>query len=181
VTTAQTRIRDVLPTDAGAVAAIYNHYVLHSSITFEEQPVATDDIGGRIAETTKAAQPWLVAERGEHVLGYAYATRWRGRSAYRFSAESTVYLEPRATGQGLGTRLLEQLLARLCDASVHAVIAGVALPNPASVALHERLGFRRVATFAEVGFKFGRWIDVAYWQTLLPTAPGRGGRAAGSA
>jgi phosphinothricin acetyltransferase len=160
-------VRDVAPADAERVAEIYDHYVRDTWITFEEAPVPAQEMSRRIDEVRSASLPWLVAEREGRVVGYAYATKWRGRCAYRYSVESTVYLEPSATGCGLGTALMTALLGRLRAASLHVVIAGIALPNPASVALHERLGLRRVATFEEVGFKFGCWIDVAYWQGFL--------------
>lgn len=161
-------LRDTEATDGAAVAEVYNHYVRNSIVTFEELPVSAAEMTRRIEEVVASGHPWLVLERAGTVVGYAYATRWRVRPAYRHSAESTVYLVPTATGQGHGTRLLTALLLRLRAASKHAVIAGIALPNPASVALHERMGMRRVATFSEVGFKFGRWIDVAYWQLTFP-------------
>jgi phosphinothricin acetyltransferase len=110
-----------------------------------------------------ASRPWLVAE-DERVLGFAYAGRWRGRCAYRFSAEITVYMDERATGRGLGSRLLTELFERLRAAGMHSVLAGIALPNEASVALHEKMGMEKVAHFGQVGFKLGRWIDVGYWQ-----------------
>ena len=101
------------------------------------------------------------------VVGYVSAAKWKGRSAYRFSVESTIYLDHRSTGQGIGTKLYGQLFSILRSRSIHVVIGGIALPNAASVALHERLGFTKVAHFAEVGFKFGRWVDVGYWQVTL--------------
>jgi phosphinothricin acetyltransferase len=100
---------------------------------------------------------------------YAYATKWRVRHAYRFSVESSGVSGAGYTRQGLGTALYQQLLARLTESGYHLVIGGVALPNAASVALHEKMGFVRVAQFREVGFKFGRWIDVGYWEKSLAT------------
>ncbi|HEV8248126.1 MAG TPA: GNAT family N-acetyltransferase, partial [Polyangiaceae bacterium] len=98
------------------------------------------------------------------IVGYAYATRWRTRPAYRFSTEITVYLDPECRRLGIGSRLYEELLAKLQARGVHAAMAGIALPNEASVALHEKFGFSKVAHFKEVGFKFNTWIDVGYWQ-----------------
>ena len=114
-----------------------------------------------------APLPWLVAEQTDQVIGYAYASKWKERCAYRYSVESTVYLDPSFTGQGIGTKLYEALLAILQRNSIHIVIGGIALPNPASVALHERLGFNKVAHFKEVGYKFNRWVDVGYWEASL--------------
>jgi L-amino acid N-acyltransferase YncA len=101
------------------------------------------------------------------VVGYTYASKWKVRSAYRYSVETTIYLEQGREGQGLGTRLYSELLRILREQGIHAAMGGAALPNEASVALHEKLGFERVATFRQVGFKFQQWVDVAYWQILL--------------
>ncbi|MGH8427984.1 MAG: arsinothricin resistance N-acetyltransferase ArsN1 family B [Gammaproteobacteria bacterium] len=158
------KVRPAISGDGEAVAGIYNHYVLNTVFTFEEAPVSARDMIARIEEVTGAALPWLVAERAGEVVGYAYASKWKGRCAYRHSVESGLYLDPDASGQGIGSRLYEALLAALRERHVHAVIAGIALPNPASVALHEKCGFSKVAHFREVGFKFARWIDVGYWQ-----------------
>lgn len=161
-------IRDARPKDAEGVVAIYNHYVRNTTTTFEEVDVAVSDMAARMAGAS-AQHPWLVAEAdpsGE-VLGYAYATPWRSRSAYRRTVEISVYLLPDGGGRGLGTQLYEELLARLAATEARAVIGGVALPNEASVRLHERLGFEKVAHFQQVGFKHGRWVDVGYWQRLL--------------
>jgi phosphinothricin acetyltransferase len=174
-------LRDATPEDAGAIAAIYSHYVATTWITFEETPVSAEEMAGRMAEVGAASLPWLVAECEGRVVGYAYATKWKGRCAYRHSVESTVYLDATVTGRGIGKQLMHALLERLRAASKHTVIAGIALPNAASVALHEGLGMRRVATFAEVGFKFGRWIDVAYWQTFLAPGPAQPPASGGAA
>ena len=164
-------IRPAQAADAGAIARIYNHYVRETHVTFEETPVDAAEMATRIAETGAASLPWLVAQSSAasagDVLGYAYASKWKGRCAYRHSVEATVYLAPGATGRGLGFALYNALLAQLREHRLHAVIGGIALPNPASIALHEKLGFEQVAHFREVGFKFGRWVDVGYWQRLL--------------
>lgn len=162
----QGRLRDVRPGDAEAVAAIYSHYAQNTIITFEEEAVPSEGMRARILEFTRA-HPWLVLEDGAGIAGYAYAYPWKGRSAYRFTVESGIYLRPDAVGRGLGTRLYGELLRRLREGGVHAVIGGIALPNPASTALHEKLGFRPIGRFAEVGFKFGKWIDVGYWEIIL--------------
>ncbi len=157
-------IRAVEAGDTEAIARIYNHYILNAIATFKEKAVAVPEMAGRIGEATGASMPWVVAERAGEVVGYAYASKWKGRCAYRYSVESGLYLDPAATGQGIGTRLYEALLAALRERGVHVVIAGIALPNPASVALHEKCGFRKIGHFEEVGFKFGHWVDVGYWQ-----------------
>jgi phosphinothricin acetyltransferase len=160
-------IRRAADSDLEDIARIYNHYVLNAIATFEEEPISAGEMTGRRDAIESAGLPWLVAEQGGQVVGYAYAGRWSGRCSYRFSVESTVYVDPAAVGQGVGTALYKVLLDALRDKSVHVVIGGIALPNAASVALHERLGFQKVAHFREVGFKFDRWIDVGYWQTAL--------------
>ena len=167
-------IRNGTPEDAASIASIYNHYVLNTAITFETDAVTPDEIASRIREVTAAGLPSVIAERNGRVLGYAYASKWKGRCAYRFSIESTVYVDAEYTRQGIGAELYDALLARLRCGNTHVVIGGIALPNEGSVALHERLGFRKVAHFNEVGFKFERWIDVGYWQLTFvdkPTLP----------
>ncbi len=159
-------IRAATTNDAAAIAAIYNHYIANSIITFEETPVSADEMAARIAEVT-ASLPWLVFESAGEVMGYAYASPWKSRCAYRFSVETTVYLAATATGRGIGTQLYTALLADLRGRSLHSVIGGVALPNAASVALHEKFGFEKVAHFKQVGWKFDRWIDVGYWELML--------------
>jgi L-amino acid N-acyltransferase YncA len=160
-------IRAATTADCEAVAAIYNHYVMKTIVTFEEEPVAPGEIAERLQEVTSASLPWLVAEQGGHVVGYAYASKWKGRCAYRFSAEITVYLAPSCSGRGLGSTLYDRLFPILRALGIHAVMGGIALPNEASVALHEKFGLEKVAHFREVGFKFDRWIDVGYWQRTL--------------
>ena len=159
-------IRPVSPSDAARICAIYNHYVRETVITFEEEPVSEREMTERIGDAS-AKWPWFVAEDSGVVVGYAYATNWKTRSAYRFAVESTVYIARDHTGHGVGTELYRALIAALRDRGAHCVIGGVALPNAASVALHERLGFRKIAHFGEVGWKLGRWVDVAYWELIL--------------
>lgn len=160
-------IRQAEPSDALAIADIYNHYVTETVITFEEEPVTASEIVRRMAEVRSASLPWLVAEESDSIEGYAYAHPWKSRSAYRFSVEATVYIAPRHVGRGIGSLLYGQLLSMLRAQKIHSVIGGITLPNEASVALNEKFGLRKVAEFHEVGFKFGRWIDVGYWQGTL--------------
>jgi L-amino acid N-acyltransferase YncA len=160
-------MRDARVDDAEAIASIYNHYVLTTAISFEETEVSAIDMAGRIADVQAAGLPWLVAEIDGVIAGYAYATKWRVRHAYRFSVESSVYLDHRRAGQGVGSALYRVVLDRLRTGGYHLAIGGIALPNTASVALHEKMGFVKVAHFSEVGFKFGKWTDVGYWQLVL--------------
>jgi len=159
-------LRPATPEDAAAICAIYNHYVLKTVVTFEESPVPEPEMAQRISDVTRRL-PWLVWEEAGAVVAYAYATPWRVRAAYRNSVESSIYLAPAVIGRGIGKQLYIALIAELRKRGLHCVIGGAALPNPASVALHERLGFTKVAEFQQVGFKFGKWVNVAYWQLLL--------------
>lgn len=160
-------IRAATIADAEAIAEIYNHYIAKTVVTFEEEAVPPSEVAQRIKVVWSASLPWLVAEVGGQVAGYAYSNKWHGRSAYRFSTEITVYLAPAHVGRGIGSKLYGQLFPILRDRGIHAVIGGIALPNEASVALHEKFGLEKVAHFKEAGYKFDRWIDVGYWQRIL--------------
>jgi len=160
-------IRAVTADDAPAIAAIYNHYVLETVVTFEQEPVSNAEMASRIAS---CLGPWLVLEDAGSVVGYAYGKPYHARSAYRFSFESTIYLHHEATGRGRGSRLYGALLETLAGVPVHCVIGAIALPNAASVALHERLGFVNTGLLSEVGHKLGRWVDVGYWSRQLAPA-----------
>jgi len=166
-------VRPCRETDAARICAIYNHFISNAVITFEESPLAAADIVERIRKIT-AKLPWLVCEDGGTVVGYAYAAPWHARAAYRFSVESTIYLAPESCGRGFGTALYRALLSELDALGLHCVIGVVALPNPASVALHEKLGFAKVGHVKEVGWKHGRWLDVGYWQLLLRPGDAQG-------
>ncbi len=160
-------IRNADAGDASAIAAIYNYYVTNTTVSFEEETVSDPEMARRIADVQAAGLPWLVVTRGERVLGYAYATKWRVRPAYRYSVESSVYLAHDQARGGLGTALYTLLLERLRAQGLHIAIGGIALPNAASVALHQKCGFRKVAHFQEVGYKADQWLDVGYWELQL--------------
>ena len=160
-------IRTAIAGDASEIARIYNHYVLNTIVTFDEETISVPEMARRIEATLSASMPWLVAERDAGIVGYAYATKWKARAAYRFSAEVTAYLDPGFPGLGIGSQLYEQLLPMLQERQIRAVMGGIALPNDASVAFHEKFGFSKVAHFKEVGFKFNKWIDVGYWELML--------------
>jgi phosphinothricin acetyltransferase len=159
-------IRPVLPTDAPALADIYNPYVRDTIITFEEEPVSVAEMGARIAKVT-ATYPWLVWEEDGVVLGYAYGSTWRTRHAYRFAAETTVYLAPGHHGKGRGAAPYQALLAELKQRGFHSALGCLGLPNEPSVRLHEKLGFRKVGHMTEAGWKFGAWVDVGFWERML--------------
>lgn len=159
-------IRPVRSTDAQALADLYNPYVRDTTITFEEEAVSAEEMAARIEKVT-ATYPWLVWEEQGRVLGYAYASAWRARAAYRHSAETAIYVGRGQQGKGLGTALYRALLDELRARGFHLVLGGLALPNEASVRLHEKLGFRKAGHMREAGRKFGRWIDVGFWELLL--------------
>lgn len=160
-------IRPAKCSDARPIATIYNHYIEHSVITFEEHPVSEADISQRICQSAACNLPWLVAETDSQIIGYAYASPWHNRSAYRFTVEASVYLSADAVSGGWGTQLYQALFAYLKAQQIHTVIGCIALPNPASIALHEKLGMVQIGHFKEVGYKFGKWVDVGYWQKVL--------------
>lgn len=159
-------IRKVLLSDAGSICDIYNYYIRNTIISFEEEEVSIAEMEKRITEVTKN-HPWIVYEMEGKVAGYAYATNWQTRSAYRYSAISTVYLHHHSTGKGIGSLLYSQLFKLLEQTEVRVLIGGISLPNEGSVALHEKSGFEKVAHFKEVGYKLGKWVDVGYWEKKL--------------
>jgi L-amino acid N-acyltransferase YncA len=167
---ARVEIRPAAAGDAAALARIYNFYVEETIVTFEEEAVSAAAMSARLREVQEASLPWLVAAEAGEVVGYAYAAKWKVRRGYRFSVEVTIYLDHRRGRAGIGTRLYGRLLSDLTTLGMHMAIGGIALPNPASVALHEKLGFRKTAHFHEIGLKFDRWIDVGYWEKRLPGA-----------
>ena len=158
--------RPALSSDAAALCAIYNPYVLGTTITFEEEAVTEADMTGRI-QKVQEAYPWLVLEEDGQVLGYAYGSIWRTRPAYRFSTETAIYLAEDARGRGLGVQLYRALLEELRQRRFHLALGGLALPNARSVALHEKLGFEKIGHMKEAGWKFGAWVDVGFWQLQL--------------
>ena len=159
-------IRNVQLSDAASIANIYNHYILNTIVTFEEVAIATEEMEKRIS-TTFPELPWFVFEKNKKVIGYAYASRWKDRAGYRFSYEISVYLKDGAQGQGVGTKLYAELIERLIENGAKNIIGGVALPNPVSIRLHEKFGFKKVAHYEKIGVKFGKWLDVAYWQLVV--------------
>jgi L-amino acid N-acyltransferase YncA len=164
-------IRPVRLADADAIAAIYAPYVTDTVITFEYDPPDAAEFRARIERFT-ATHPWLVAERGGAIVGYAYGSPYRTRAAYRWVAEAGIYLAREAQGGGVGTRLYEALCTALADAGYVVVLGVMTLPNAASEALHRRCGFRDVGTQPGIGYKFGRWHDVGFWQRDLAERTG---------
>ncbi|HPS11721.1 MAG TPA: N-acetyltransferase family protein, partial [Prolixibacteraceae bacterium] len=145
-------IRNVEITDAEVIAAIYNYYIENTTITFEEENVSVSEMASRIGAIS-SKYPYLVCEDAGKVIGYAYATQWKTRSAYQFSTEGTIYLDHNKTGEGAGSKLYSALIDEIKKTNLHVLVGGIALPNAASVALHEKFGFKNVARFEEIGFK----------------------------
>jgi L-amino acid N-acyltransferase YncA len=166
-------IRDVIPErDAAACAAIYAPYVETTPISFEDRAPDPLEMETRIGHHA-ATHPWLVAEAGDDVIGYAYACRHRERAAYRWTADVSVYLAANRRREGFGRRLYEELFERLRAQNFQVACAGITLPNEGSVALHENLGFARIGVSPRIGWKAGRWHDVSWWQLeLVPATNG---------
>lgn len=165
------RVRTVELSDSADIAAIYNYYVQNFHATFELDPIDSSEMRTRIDEILSAGFPFVICEEDGEIEGYAYGKQFRPRAAYKHSIETSVYVKNGCEGKGIGTVLYTHLLNKIRSSDFHAVIAGISLPNEASVRLHEKLGFQKVAHFREVGFKFDRWIDVGYWQLQIPTNP----------
>lgn len=159
-------IRDARADDLPALTSIYNHYVEHSPSTFDTEPFG--DRAEWFGHYQQAPYALLVVELGGRVVGYASAGPFRAKPGYRSTVETSVYLAPIAVGQGLGRRLYDALLTRVDAAGVHRSVAGIAVPNDSSVALHEAVGFTRVGVFTEVGRKHDQWVDVAWYERSAP-------------
>jgi L-amino acid N-acyltransferase YncA len=159
-------IRAAAAADAAACAAIYAAYVLGSAITFETEPPTPGEMAGRIA-AAQATHAWLVLVDGGRVVGYAYGSPFKARAAYRWSCEVSVYLETGRRRGGGGRALYEALFVRLAERGYRTAVAGMTLPNDASVGLHTALGFEPVGTYRRIGWKHGAWHDVAWMQRSL--------------
>ena len=161
-----TTVRDATPDDGAACAAIYAPYVTDTAITFEYEAPAADEMAARIASAQRD-HAWLVLEDDGRVVGYAYGGRYKERAAYRWACEVSVYVEPGRRRSGAGRALYEALFARLRDRGYRTAVAGMTLPNPASEGLHRALGFQPVGVHRQIGWKHGRWHDVAWTQKAL--------------
>lgn len=164
------KLRLATVADAGEIAAIYAPIVRDTIISFEVDPPGAQEIARRIAYTLESF-PWLVCEREGRVAGYAYASRHRDRLAYQWSADVSCYVHPDHRKHGIGKSLYQALLKIVARQGFHGAFAGITLPNAASIALHESVGFEHIGTYREVGYKLGAWRDVGWWQARLGEAP----------
>ena len=153
--------------DAPAITAIYAHYVLTSVVTFDLEPPGEAVIAAKYAAIAELGHPLFVAEAAGEVIGYAYASTFRPRPAYRFTCEDSVYLHPGHTGRGLGSRMLEKLIGDARAGGFHQMVAVITGGTGNSIALHRRFGFDLLGTFPRLGYKFGRWLDVVHMQREL--------------
>jgi L-amino acid N-acyltransferase YncA len=160
------KIRTATVGDARSMLDIYRPYILETPITFETEVPSLEEFQGRVS-TVLSKFPWLVCERDNQIVGYAYAGAFRSRRAYDWSVESSVYVLKGSHHTGVGSALYRALLELLGEQGVVNVIGGMTLPNPASEALHGRFGFTKVAHFKDAGYKLGQWWDVGFWQLQL--------------
>jgi L-amino acid N-acyltransferase YncA len=162
------QVRAAVADDMARVAAIYAHYVATSVATFEEDPPPPDYWQHRLGDLAERNLPFLVAEEADGILGYSFASPWRPRPAYRFTAEDSVYVAPGQAGRGIGSALMKPLLDQCATAGVRQVIAVIAdTGSDASRALHARFGFTEAGVLSQVGYKHGRWIDTLLMQRQL--------------
>ena len=160
-------VRFATTDDAAAIAAIYEPFVTGSRITFEEEAPDVSEMERRIAGVPAGLYPWLVAEKGGAIVGFASSSALRVRPAYRWTVETGLYLAPEAQGHGLGRALLERMIYLLDRQRFVSAIGAIALPNPSSIALHMALGFTPAGLYRGTGFKHGEWVDVSLWQKDL--------------
>ncbi len=163
-------IRPASPEDAEVLLAIYAHYVRTSPVSFELDPPSLDEFRARIAKA-QSRWEWLVADEAGELVGYAYGTQHRERPAYRFTVETSAYVKDGCGGRGIGSALYWELLDRLTLRGYCTAVAGITLPNDASVALHRTVGFQTVGVFPRIGWKFGRWHDSMWLARPLSEGP----------
>ena len=159
-------IRKVTLEDAGAILEIYNYYILNSIVTFDEKEKTLEEISTKIKDTLKK-YPWFVLEENGELIAFTYASQWKDKSAYDKSVEGTIYIRNKHEGKRIGTTLYTYLINYLQSNGYHSILGVISLPNEASVALHKKLGFDKVAHFKEIGLKFNKKIDVGCWQLIL--------------
>ncbi len=159
-------IRSATLQDAASIAEIYNWYIENTVITFEQVSVTEQEMQARISRGNEL-HPWFVVEQQDVVSGFAFAAEFKSRGAYRQTVETTIYLPTDEIGRGNGRRLYQHLIDHLQRTSIHVLVSTIALPNLRSIALHEKLGYRKSGHLFEVGRKFDNWVDVEYWQLVF--------------
>ena len=160
------KIRRATPNDVKRLLEIYRPIVEDTAISFELTPPNEAEFAARIASSV-ASHDWIVAEHGNRICGYAYATPHRAREAYKHSVETSVYIHADHRGRGIGKKLYDALFSSLASLGYHNAYAGITMPNAASIALHQSLGFESIGVFREVGYKLGEWHDVSWWQRRI--------------
>lgn len=162
-------LRDAVERDVPYMLDIYNHYVANSTVTFDEDPLTLREMRAKLRKVRDLGFPWLVAvSPSGQILGYAYVFPWKQKAAYRYTVENSIYLGPASTGKGLGTALMSELVARSKAAGIKEIVAVIADKGAdASIAMHERFGFKRIGHMGKVGFKFGRWLGTVLMQKSL--------------
>lgn len=160
-------IRPVDATDIAQITEMYNMYIRTSLATFEEEEITKEEMSDRVNRIMRKGNPFIVWDENGTIAGYAYASTFRERIAYRFTVESTVYLNPAYYGKGIGDRLYNSLIIHCKQKGYHSMIGVITLPNDPSVKLHEKHGFKKVGHLTESGYKFEQWADVGFWELLL--------------
>ena len=160
-------IRAVTLADAARISEIYNYYIINTAVSFESQPVDSEQMAQRISDILTSGYPYIVCEHRGRVVGYCYLHSWSGRCAYRTSAEISVYVDKDLQSKGAGSALMQYILEGAKQTDIHTIIAGICIPNAKSTSLHEKFGFRQISHFKEIGFKLNQWRDVGHWQLLL--------------
>ena len=161
-------VRELQDSDLERITEIYNYYIRRTETSFEESEIDSIIMMDRVEKIRKSGLPWLVADISGHIVGYCYAAPWHERAAYKNTVEVTAYLDHEELRQGTGSLLYQELLLRLKDNGIRTAIGVIALPNQGSVALHEKFGFEKVGHLHSIGRKNGKWLDVGYWQVVIP-------------
>lgn len=164
-------IRKVTLDDAKGICDIYNYYIENTAITFETAAVSVSEMQQRIKVFLDEGFPYYVGEIGGKIAGYCYLHNWNNRCAYSSTKEVTIYLDKDLHGKGIGTILYQHLFKEIYKTDVHALIAGICIPNESSVRLHEKFGFKQVSHMKEIGWKFDQWRDVGHWQLVINQIP----------
>ena len=159
-------IRPLRLEDAKDLASIYSYYVTHTPITFDTVPPDEKNMNLRLNDIYGIFPAFIVEENG-HIVGYCYAHTWKEKAAYNHTVETTIYIHPEYTQKGYGTLLMNTLINACREQNIHTLIACITYPNPSSIQMHERLGFKKVSHFKEVGKKFGQWLDVVDYELII--------------